>query len=83
MKQPTKEEISKNIDLVLKNYVSREEICEWAINYIRQEDQVDIDDMGAWHFLVAISNIDEMIAPDIYLFGKEDIQIIVKKYCQS
>ncbi|MCR5737712.1 MAG: hypothetical protein K6G64_08695 [Eubacterium sp.] len=80
MKQPTIEEITKKIDMVLNDSVLRKEICEWATNYIRNDDQVEIRDIKAWHYLVAISNIDEMIEPDVFLFDKEDIRRIVKEY---
>ncbi|MBR3646739.1 MAG: hypothetical protein IKN54_10010 [Lachnospiraceae bacterium] len=34
----------------------------------------------AMGLLVAISNIDEMIEPGVFLFDKEDIRNIVKEY---
>lgn len=80
MKQPTIEEITKKIIKVLDESISREEVSEWAIDYIRNDDKVEIDDIKSWHYLVEISNIDEMIEPDVYLFDEEDIRNIMKKY---
>lgn len=80
MKQPTTEEITKKIKNIMDESISREEVCEWAINYIRNDDQIEIVDVKAWHYLVEISNMDEMIKPDIYLFNEEDIRNIMKKY---
>ena len=80
MKQPTIEEISKKIVKVLDGVISREEVCEWAIDFIRNDDKVEIDDIKSWHYLVEISNIDEMIEPDVYLFDNNDIRDIMKKY---
>ena len=73
MKQPTRAEITQRIDMVLNDSLLREELCEWAVNYIRNDDQVDIEDPGAWHYLMEISNIDEMVEPGVFLFDKEDI----------
>lgn len=80
MKQPTIEEITKKIVKVLDESISREEVSEWAIDYIRNDDKVEIDDIKSWHYLVEISNIDEMIEPDVYLFDEKDIRNIMKKY---
>lgn len=80
MKQPTIEEITKKIVKVLDESISREEVSEWAIDYIRNDDKVEIDDIKAWHYLVEISNIDEMIEPDVFLFDEKDIRNIMEKY---
>lgn len=80
MKQPTIEEITKKIIKVLDESISREEVSEWAIDYIRNDDKVEIDDIKAWHYLVEISNIDEMIEPDVFLFDEKDIRNIMEKY---
>ena len=80
MKQPTIEEITKKRVKVLDGSISREEVSEWAIDFIRNDDNVEIDDIKSWHYLVEISNIDEMIEPDVYLFDNKDIRNILKKY---
>lgn len=80
MKQPTREEITQKINMVLDGSITRESVCKWAVDYIRNDDQICIDDLEAWHYLVEISDIDEMIGPNDYLFNEDDIQEIVKKY---
>lgn len=80
MKQPTKCEITKKIELVIRTKLTREEFGEWAINFIRNDANIPIEDVDAWHYLVAMSNIDEMIGPDEYLFSEEDIREIMKEY---
>lgn len=80
MKQPTKAEITQKLDRVLDGSLTREEICIWAVDCIRNDEQICIDDLEAWHYLVEISNIDEMLGPNEYLFHEDDIQAIVKKY---
>lgn len=80
MNQPKREEITQKINMVLDGSLTRESICVWAIDYIRNDEQICIDDLEAWHYLVEISNIDEMIGPNDYLFHEDDIRDIVKKY---
>lgn len=80
MKQPTREDITKKINMVLDGSMTREAVCIWASDYIRNDEQICVDDLGAWHYLVEISNIDEMIGPKDYLFHEDDIKEIVKKY---
>lgn len=80
MKQPTREEITQKINMVLDGSITRESVCRWAVDYIRNDDQICIDDLEAWHYLIEISDIDEMIEPNDYLFNEDDIQEIVKKY---
>lgn len=80
MKQPTREEITQKINMVLDGSITRESVCRWAVDYIRNDDQICIDDLEAWHYLVEISDIDEMIGPNDYLFNEDDIHEIVKKY---
>ena len=80
MKQPTRAEITQKLNMVFEGSLSRETVCVWAVNYIRNDEQICIDDLSAWHYLVAISNIDELITPGQYLFQNDDIQAIIKKY---
>ena len=80
MKQPTREEITQKVKMVLDGIKSREEICSWAMSFIRNDEQIIIDDIEAWHYLVEISGIDFMTAPGEYLFATEDIEETVKEY---
>lgn len=80
MNQPTREEITQKIERVLRGGLTREAVCEWAADFIKNDAQICIDDLEAWHYLVAISNIDEMIGADEYLYNEDDIRDSVKKY---
>lgn len=80
MQQPTKIQIVEKVSLILSGKNTREEVCEWASNYIRNDDIIELNDIEAWHFLVAISKIDEMIFPDIYLYSIDDIKEIMKEH---
>lgn len=80
MNQPTREEITQKVNRVLDGSLTREAVCEWAADYIRNDEQICIDDLEAWHYLVEISNIDEMIGPNEYLYNEDDIRDSVIKY---
>lgn len=80
MNQPTKCEITRKIELVLEKKISREEVGEWALNFIRNDKSIYIEDIDAWHYLVTVSNIDEMIGPGEYLFSEEDIQDMMSEH---
>lgn len=80
MKQPTKDIINEKIEQFLLKRMTREDISEWAMNFIRNDGEIEITDIDAWHFLVAISNIDEMISTNEYLYDKGDIRELVNKY---
>lgn len=80
MNQPTKDTINEKIEQFLLKRMTREDISEWAMNFIRNDEEIEITDIDAWHFLVAISNIDEMISTDEYLYDKGDIRELVNKY---
>ncbi len=80
MKQPTIKIITKKLEKVLDDSISREEVSEWAIGYIRNDDKVEIDDINAWHYLVEISSIDVMVEQDVYLYDEKDIRNVINKY---
>lgn len=80
MNQPTKKEITEKMELVLSGKMSREEVYQWANEFIRNDDSICINDIEAWHYLVEISNVDEMIASEEYLFNEDDIRSIVGRY---
>lgn len=80
MNQPTKKEITEKMELVLSGKMSREEVYQWANEFIRNDDSICINDIEAWHYLVEISNVDEMIASEEYLFNEDDMRSIVGRY---
>lgn len=74
MVQPKMDEITNKLRLVIDNKITREEVGTWALEFIKNDDNVEGDDIKAWHYLVSISCIDEMIAPDEYLYSIDDIE---------
>ena len=80
MKQPTKQEITKKLNEVIMGRISREDVSEWAMEYIRNDGDVYIENVNSWHYLVAISNIDEMLSPNEYLYNECDIAKFIEKY---
>lgn len=80
MKQPTKQEITKKINDVIIGRISREDVSEWAMEYIRNDGDVYIEDLNSWHYLVAISKIDEMLSPNEYLYDDSDIAKLIEEY---
>ncbi len=80
MEQPTKEIIVEKLKLLFEGKITREELCEWSRNFIKNDIEISIMDIEAWHYLVAISNIDELIMPNAYLFSEADIRDIMHQY---
>ena len=80
MEQPTKKIIVEKLELLFDGKMTREEICEWSMDFIRNDNEVLVTDIEAWHYLVAISKIDEMITPNEYLFSGADIRAIMNQY---
>ena len=74
MQQPKADEITKKLNEVLGRKTTREEVGRWALAFIVNDDNVEINDIKAWQYLVAVSGVDEMIAPDEYLYSAEDIK---------
>jgi hypothetical protein len=83
MEQPTKIEIDNKLNELIEEKILREDISEWALYYIRNDENIEIVDLNAWRYLVAISNVDEMISPTNYLYAIEDIQQWMKEYSKN
>lgn len=80
LKQPTTQEITNKLNDILMGRISREKVSDWAMEYIRNDEDVYIKDVNSWHYLVAISNIDEMISPTEYLYNEYDIAKFIEEY---
>ncbi|NLK96355.1 MAG: DNA-binding protein [Clostridiales bacterium] len=74
MIQPKRDEITNKLKKIINNEITREEVGRWALEFIRNDDTVEVKDIEAWHYLVSVSSIDEMIAPNEYLYSIEDIE---------
>lgn len=74
MIQPKREEITNKLKKIIDSKITREEVGSWALEFIRNDDNVEVKDIEAWHYLVSVSSVDEMISPDEYLYSIEDIK---------
>ncbi|MGL5149650.1 MAG: hypothetical protein ACRC7N_03640 [Clostridium sp.] len=79
MIQPRKDEITNKLKKIIDNKITREDVGRWALEFIRNDDNFEVQDVKAWHYLVAVSGIDEMIAPDEYLYSIEDIEYWIEE----
>lgn len=74
MQQPKADEITNKLNEVIDYKTMREEVGQWTLEFIMNDDNIEINDIKAWHYLVTVSSVDEMIAPDEYLYSDEDIK---------
>ncbi|MCA1063034.1 DNA-binding protein [Rossellomorea sp. AcN35-11] len=79
MRQPTKEEIISKLELILKGTISREEVADWASEYLMQ-DELNITDEIVWELLQIVSGVDLKDSPDEYLHVEQDIKDWINKY---
>ena len=79
MIQPKTDEITNKLKKIIDNEITREDVGRWALEFIRNDDDVEVEDIKTWHYLVAVSSIDEMIAPDEYLYSIEDIECWIEE----
>lgn len=79
MIQPKADEITNKLKKIIANEVTRENVGRWALEFIKNDDNIEVKDIKAWHYLVAVSSIDEMISPDEYLYSLEDIECWIEE----
>lgn len=72
--QPKREEITNKIKKCINNEITREEVATWASDFIVNDDNVEVNDIEAWQYLVKVSGISEMIEPEEYFYSIEDIE---------
>ena len=73
MLMPTKDEIKEKLELLLKKDISREEISDWAGSYITNDEIIQNFNDLLWDYIVEISFIGEMIAPNTYLYDDDKV----------
>lgn len=79
MEQPDREKISEQVAKLLSGERTREEISNWAYSFIAHDDEIDVQDVEAWHDLVSLSLAAEMTAPGKYLYALEEIKEWMKE----
>lgn len=79
MLQPTKERIINELEKVLKEEATREEVVDWAMHFIECDD-LEIVDFVAWDLLKVVGGLDMIVSPDVYVYSFEDIRKWVSDY---
>ncbi|PLR77510.1 DNA-binding protein [Bacillus sp. V3-13] len=79
MEQPTVKDIIEKLELILKGKLSREEVADWASEYVMADDP-SISDEVVWEFLQIVSGVDLKDTPDEYLHWDPDIIQWINKY---
>jgi len=73
MIQPNVKVIVGKLKDILSGKLSREDVADWAMKYI-EDDEVRIIDFKAWELLKQVGGIDLPESPEIYLYTEEDIR---------
>lgn len=79
MKEPTRAECLKKADLILNGQAVREEVSDWACEYVAADDPA-VEDETVWEMLVYLSGFDLKDSPDAYLHTLEELRDWVQKY---
>lgn len=79
MIQPKKEEITNKLKKIINKKMTREEVARWAFTFIENDEYIEVTDIEAWHYLVRVSGISEMIAPEQYFYSIEDIEDLIEE----
>jgi hypothetical protein len=79
MSQPTREEIIDKLKMILLGKLTREEVADWASEYVMQ-DEPNISDETVWELLQTVSGVDLKDSPDEYLHVEQDIIDWINKY---
>lgn len=80
LRQPKNEEITKKLRDVICGVQTREAVADWASEYIRNDDIIEVTDLEAWEYLVTVSGLDLMVSPGKYLFSTGDVQTWIEGY---
>lgn len=51
MLQPKRNEITNKLKMIINNEITREEVARWAFGFITSDDNVEVTDIEAWHYL--------------------------------
>ena len=85
MKQPTFQEIKHILQQLIDGTMSREEASGLAYTFLKfdQTHHIQVHDPNLWHLLTAVSCCAELIAPDVYLYDKEDFRAWLDDYLKK
>lgn len=77
--QPTKEELLSRFEFILQGEISREEVADWASEYVMQ-DSPNVTDETVWELLILACGIDLKNSPDEYLHDEQNIKDWIKEF---
>ena len=80
MKQPTRYEITEKIKGIVEGKISRDSVDDWVNYYISHDDEIEMIDIEAWHYLTELGTMCVQIAPNEYLYTTDDLLNLVKEY---
>nr|WP_231710903.1 MULTISPECIES: DNA-binding protein [Bacillus amyloliquefaciens group] len=69
----------KKAGLILNGQAAREEVSDWASEYVSAGDPAD-EDETVWEMLVYLSGFDLKDSPDAYLHTIEELRDWVQEY---
>lgn len=82
MLQQSNDQIINELEKVLREELTREEVVDWAIHYI-EWDGLEIVDFEAWEFLKTVGGLDMIEFPDVYLYSFDDIKNWISDHCNK
>jgi len=77
--EPTLEEIINKLKQVLDGKISREEVSDWAMGYLNN-DELKVNNLNSWELLKVVGSIDLFLAPDEYMYDENDIKSWINEY---
>lgn len=77
--EPTKEEVLNRFKLILQGTMSREEVADWASEYVMQ-DSPDVTNETVWDLLLIACGVDLKDSPDEYLHDEQNIKHWIKEF---
>ncbi|MBX0319734.1 hypothetical protein [Shouchella clausii] len=81
MRKPTKKEIIDKLEPVLQNKLTKEEVADWASEYVMTYDLL-VTDLVVFDFLTVVSGLDTLESPGEYMYD-EDIRDWINKYSEK
>lgn len=80
MKQPTRDEITERIKGILDGKISRDSTEDWVDYFISHDDEIELIDVEAWHYLIQLGTMCVQIAPNEYIYSIDDLLELMKEY---
>jgi hypothetical protein len=73
-REPTRAEIRQVLVWLIDDLITPEEADEWAVNWILNDDYLDVGDPRVWKLLTQLNGADLQTEPGEYLHGKENFR---------